>query len=75
MGFVFGPCFVVQYVVSLSSCWGGENWLLLLNCLSDVMWLLWFCASSSWCRGLVCVIVAFSCHTHFLNSDYQSRVK
>ena len=56
-GSVFGPCFVMHYlsvISSLQSSWGRESWLLYFNCLPCVLWLLVFCGSSSWCRGLVC---------------------
>ena len=44
----------VSFLVLRSSCRGRESWLLNFNCLLDVMWLLLFCVSSSWCHGLVC---------------------
>ena len=56
-GSVFGRCCVMHYlsvISSLQSSWGRESWLLYFNCLPDVLWLLVFCGSSSWCRGLIC---------------------
>ena len=44
-------CLVLQ-----SSWWGRESWLLYFNCLSDVLWLLVLCGSSSRCRGWVCSV-------------------
>ena len=36
-GFLFGPCFVVQYLVSFlvfqSHFWGRASWMLYFNCL------------------------------------------
>ena len=57
-GFVFGPCFVMQYLVSYlvfqSSPRGRECWLLYFNCVLAVVRLLVFCVSSLFCPGLVC---------------------
>ena len=36
-------------IVMLKPCWGREEWLLYIICLSDVLWLLV-------CRGLVCSV-------------------
>ena len=60
--FVFGPCFVVQYLVSVIFSFAiislgkreRERWLL-KNCF-NVMGLLGLCVSSSWCNGLVCSV-------------------
>ena len=55
---MFGSYLVVQCWVSFpvlqSSPWGRENWLLYFSCLLDVMWLLKFFNSFTWCSGLVC---------------------
>ena len=57
--FVFGPCFVVQYLVSFlvlqSSHWGRER----DGCFKiafNVLGLLVLCVSSSRCNGLVCSV-------------------
>ena len=59
--FVFGPCFVVQYLVSFlvlqSSRWGRER--LLLKIAFNVMGLLVLCVSSSRCNA-VCDCGIFS---------------
>ena len=59
--FVFGPCFVVQYLVSFlvlkSSRWGRERER--NGCLKiafNVIGLLVLCVSSSRCNGLVCTV-------------------
>ena len=56
--FVFGPCFVVQYLVPFlvlqSIRWGRERWL--LKNRFNVMGLLVLCVSSSRCNGLVCSV-------------------
>ena len=38
LGFVFGPCFVIQYFVAIISLWKREL-VLYFNCLLAVMWL------------------------------------
>ena len=39
-----------------------------LAALLLLYYIMYFCGSSSWCRGLVfCVIVVFPDHTHFMN--------
>ena len=59
-GFVFGPCFVIQYFVSFLCCnhlyWEKEIWLLYFNCVPDVLWLLVFCRASSRYHVLVCSV-------------------
>ena len=67
--FVFGPCFVLQYLVSflvlLSSRWGRESWLLYSYCFHISV----INCSVSFSHGaLVCVVVAFSGHTHFMST-------
>ena len=52
--FVFGMRYSVSVLVLKSSWWGRESWMLCFNCLPNVLWLLMFCESSSWCCGLVC---------------------
>ena len=69
-GSVFGPCFVMQNVLSVlvlqSSWWGRESWLLYFNCLPDVaLSVLWLFLTVPWV-GLQCVIVVFPDHTHLL---------
>ena len=49
-----------------SSCRGGEDWLLCVCFLSDVLLMLVFCGSSSRCHGLVCVILVFHDHVSLL---------
>ena len=78
MFFVFGPCFVIQYLVSFlvfqSSYCERESWLLYFNSIPAVLWLLvrlyviMFCVSSSQCHGLIdlqCMIVVFPGQAHF----------
>ena len=65
--FVFGSCFVVQYLVSFlvlqSSCWGRERWLLksCFKCNVTVSALCLFLTVQ--CVSLKCVIVVFPSHT------------
>ena len=51
-------CFVLQNLVSFLvlqlSRWRRESWLLYLCSVMNVMSLLSFFDSSSWCHGLVC---------------------
>ena len=60
-GSVFGPCFVVLYLVPflvLQSSWRGrESWFLYFHCLSGVLWLWLTCGSSSQCLRLVCCVL------------------
>ena len=73
-------CFVMQYIVFFlvlqSSCWGREGRLLYFNHLLAVVWLLVFCVSSSWCRGLVCSVCdcgiswSYSLTFHACQSNY-----
>ena len=59
IGLVFGPCFVMQCLVSflvLHHLAGEEG------CLHGAMCSLILCVSSSWCGGLVCLV----CLWHFL---------
>ena len=49
-------CMLGSFLVLQSSWWGGEAWLLYFNYLPDVLLLLVFCVSSSWCYGLVCSV-------------------
>ena len=64
---MFGPCFALQYFVSLlvlkSSCCGRETWLLYF-CLGTVI-VMWLFLTVPW-RGLQCVIVVFPGRTHTL---------
>ena len=65
--FVFGPCFVVQYLVLFlvlqSSRWGRERWLLktCFKCHVSVSDLCLFLKVQ--CVGLQCVIVVFHNNT------------
>ena len=56
--FVFGHCFVMQYLVSFFSfatiSLGKRELGLYFDCILVVMWLFVFCAPSSPCPGLVC---------------------
>ena len=65
-GCVLGPCIVMQYFVSLLvlqlSRGGRERCLIYFYGLLDVMWLLLLFATSSWCRGSVCIVTLW----HFL---------
>ena len=54
-GFVFYAVLSV-FLVLQSSFLPRETRLLYLNCLPDVLWLLAFFGSSSWCCGLVCSV-------------------
>ena len=58
-------CIVMHYAVFiliLQSSWRGkESWLLCYYCLTDVLILLIFRGSSSWCRGLVCSMWLWYC--------------
>ena len=58
MGVLCWSLFVMHYFVSflvLQSSWRGrESWLLCLNCLLSVLWLIILCGYSSWCREFVC---------------------
>ena len=58
LGFRVWSLFVMQYLVSYLVLkpphFGKESWW--INCLLAVKWLLVFCLSSSWCRGLVCTM-------------------
>ena len=56
-GILFGPCFVMQYLVSFL--------VLLIILLRRESWLLVLCVLVVLLVGLKYVIVAFSCHTHF----------
>ena len=56
MGFVFGPCFVVQYLVSFLILQSQRELVALLLLPFDAMLLLVFCVSSSRCSGLVCSV-------------------
>ena len=65
MGFLAGPCFSMQYIVSFLVFTHEESWLLYINCV------LASCGckfSVSLPHGAVfwSVIVAFTGHTHFL---------
>ena len=67
--FVFGPCFVVQYLVSFlvlqSSHWGRERWLL-KNCFKCHVTVSALCLFLTvQCVGLQCVIVVFPSHNPF----------
>ena len=46
-GSVFGPCFVLHYLVSFlilqSFGWGRESWPLYFSCLTVILWLLVLC--------------------------------
>ena len=46
--------YFASFLVLQSSWRGWESWLLCFYCFSDVLLLLMFCGSYSWCRGLVC---------------------
>ena len=49
--------------------------MLYSNCLPGILWLLLFCGSSSWSRGLVCiVIVIFPGHTLFYHMTLNVTV-
>ena len=70
-GFVIGPCFVMQYLLSFLFC----NYLAeeeRAGCFTLIAFLLpcgCYCSLSlphSAVLGLQCVIVAFSCHTRLL---------
>ena len=67
---MFGQSFLVLE----SSRRGRESWLLYFNCVITGMWLIMFCASFSWCHGLVCVIVAFPSHTHLFFGMNTAKV-
>ena len=58
---MYGLCFVMQYLVSFlalqSSCQGRESWLFYFNYLPDVLKVLVFNGSSSWCHVLVCSVL------------------
>ena len=66
---MFGPCFVIQYVVSIMFC-NHLNWeeragcfaLTVFVCLVTVS-ILWFFLTVPWV-GLRCVIVVYPDHTH-----------
>ena len=64
---IFGPCFVVPYLVSFlivlqSSRWGRANFVFLVSCGCYVLFLF---LTVPWV-GLQCVIVAFPAHTHLM---------
>ena len=78
--FVFGPCFVVQYLVAFlvlqSSRWGRERWL--LKNAFNVMGLFVLYVSSSLCNGLVCsvwLVISWPYSTDFLCDFEQLKYK
>ena len=77
-GFFVGLCFGMHYFVSfldlpLSWC-GREIWLLCFYCLSDVLLLLIFYGSSSWCHGLICSVwLWYFSHTDELGINMTLR--
>ena len=61
MGSVFGPCFLMQYLVSVLSSFAiilmeKRELVALLNCLPIMFVTVTACVSSSWCGGLICTM-------------------
>ena len=63
-------CYAVRSVISSFAIilMGKTELIALLFCLSEILRLLLFCGSSSWYRGLVCIVV-FPNNTHFLTNN------
>ena len=83
-GSVLGPCFcysVFYVLLVLQSLWcGRESLLLYCNCLPDVLWLLVFCGSFSWCQGLGCIVwlwymlIIITCTFSYINPSTHKQI-
>ena len=56
VGVCVGTLYCYMYVVLYGKHPSAESWLLYFYCLLNVMSLLSFFASSSWCRWMVCSV-------------------
>ena len=74
---MFGPCFVVLYLVSFQvlqqSRWRRESWLLYFSCLLNAMWLLSFFASMGWSAMCDCGI-SWSYSFSFLSGNETNQL-